>query len=84
MKVIEVENIRERYPELRDTGWFIALQNSIKDSLERYPGIDMEERDLIFERENKCQINYRINGKTVRSIIFNREQDYTMFILRWV
>lgn len=84
MRVLDVENLAERRPELEDQGWFIALQNSVKDSLEKYPMADRLERDLLFEQENNCHINYRQNSEAVRSITFMREEDYTMFIMRWL
>lgn len=83
MRILEVENLSERREELQDVGWFIALQNSVQDSLERFPSVDRLERDLIFERENNCQVNYRQDSEVVRSITFMREEDYTMFILKW-
>ena len=85
MKVLDVENIGNKtYAELREQAWFIALQNSINDSNQRYPTVDNKERDALFEKENNCQINYCYNSVIPRSIIFKRDQDYTMFIMRWL
>lgn len=85
MKILEVENINNvPYAKIRNEGWFIALQNSVRDLTLRYPYADDQERDLIFEQENRCQVNYRHRSKAVRSIVFPKEADYTMFIMRWV
>jgi hypothetical protein len=84
MKVLNVENLYSTpLDDLCAQAWYNALQNSIKDSNQRYPSADAKERDLMFERENCCQINYAYESRVPRSIVFEREQDYTMFILRW-
>lgn len=83
MKVLDVSNLNQRVDTIKDQGWFWALQNSIKSLMARYPRAAKGELEILFEEENKCKLHYRYEGQHPTVIIFEREEDWTMFILRW-
>ncbi len=83
MKVLDISDLPQRIDTVKNEGWYWALQNSIKSVMKRYPNAVKGEHEQIFEEENKCKIHYKYEGQAPTVIIFEREQDWVMFVLRW-
>ena len=82
MKILDIELMRKDETLLEQTWWPVVF-NSVNDLMKRYPNMDTETRDKIFEYENCCRINYTINSENVRSIQFDQDKDWTKFLLKW-
>lgn len=86
MKLLDIERLRAQGDDsLQSQPWWPALLNSITDLMARYPSpMTDEERDLIFQRENRCEIGYAPNSIHVKHILFREEKDWTYFVLKWL
>lgn len=80
MILLDIENNLEN---INDQSWYAPVANCVKDLMERYPDMEIRTRDRIFEYENNCQVNYQINSTSVRSIVFLKDEAWTLFVLKW-